>query len=364
MRLTARGRIVLLLALACLVGYFYLSWAWLSLRNLVRQVRYGFIICSGDWRDAGPGCSQGAGGRISSVNPVVAALVLAGVSLLLVLLGWLLARWLLRPVRTMSDTVGRLGPASLGLRLRAGGPRDEVRQLSDAIDAMLDRVTEGYEAQRRFAANASHELRTPLATQRALIEVSLAGGDLDRGQLDLLTRQLLATNERNENLIEGLLVLAETERGLVSSGALRFDEVVAETAELLGPAARQGGVAVTTELAPVTVAGEAPLLERLAVNLVSNAIKYNRPGGWVRVGVTSPGRLVVANSGPVVPPEQVGALFEPFRRAGGDRLDHGGGVGLGLTIVRSIVAAHHGGIQARANPDGGLTLEVQLPPAG
>lgn len=361
MKLSARRRIVALLALACLVGFWYVSWALQVLRNLVRHFRYGFIICTGTWRDLGTsGCSVGPA---PSYSPLFSGLELVTVSALLVVLGWLLARWALRPLRAMADTVGALGPTSLGLRLRAGGSRDEVRRLSDAIDAMLDRVAEGYEAQRRFAANASHELRTPLATQRALIEVSLAGGELGPGQLDLLTRQLLATNERNENLIEGLLVLAETERGLVSSGAQRLDEVVAEAVELLEPTAQQGWVSVTTELAPVTVGGEAPLLERLAVNLVSNAIKYNQPGGWVRVTVTPPGRLVVTNSGPAVPPEQVGALFEPFRRASGDRLDHGGGVGLGLTIVRSIVTAHHGCVQARANPDGGLSMEVQLPGA-
>jgi signal transduction histidine kinase len=246
--------------------------------------------------------------------------------------------------------------------LRTGGPHDETRGLADAIDAMLDRVGEGYEAQRRFAANASHELRTPLATQRALIEVSLAGGELDGGQLDLLTRQLLATNERNEKLIEGLLVLAETDRGLMSATPQRLDEVVGEVVESWRSAADKAGVSLSADLAPTTVAGELPLLERLVVNLVRNSIKYNVTGGWVRVAVTPPGRLVVANSGPVVADEEVAGLFEPFRRGSGDRLDHGGGVGLGLTIVRSVVTAHRGTIAARANPDGGLTVTVGLPP--
>jgi signal transduction histidine kinase len=112
----------------------------------------------------------------------------------------------------------------------------------------------------------------------------------------------------------------------------------------------------------VTVVGEEPLLERLVVNLVSNAVKYNAPGGWVRVSTRQPGCLTVVNSGPLVDPDQVPALFEPFRRQAGDRLDHGGGVGLGLTIVRSIVAAHGGSVHAQANPDGGLTVEVLLRP--
>jgi signal transduction histidine kinase len=264
-----------------------------------------------------------------------------------------------RPVRDIAETVRSFGPASLGVRLQATGPRDEIRQLSDEIDAMLGRLAEGYEAQRRFAANASHELRTPLATQRALIEVSLASA-LTSDQLELLSRQLLATNERNERLVEGLLALAETERGLVAHTPVRLDAIVAEVVEGWRPAAEQANVQLHTELAPATVDGEAPLLERLVTNLLQNAVKYNAPGGWVRTSVDPAGVLRVSNSGPNVPPEQVSALFEPFRRLSGERLDHGGGVGLGLTIARSIVAAHGGYIDARAEPEGGLTVEVHL----
>ncbi len=271
----------------------------------------------------------------------------------------LLARWVVQPVRDIADTVRSFGPSNLGVRLRARGPHDETRQLSDEIDAMLGRLAEGYDAQRRFAANASHELRTPLATQRALIEVSLTSA-LTGEQLDLLARQLLATNERNERLVEGLLALAETERGLLAQTSLRLDAIVAEVVEGWRPAAGKAGVELHTELAAVTVAGEAPLLDRLVNNLLHNAVKYNVPGGWVRVSVAPDGVLRVTNSGPPVPPEQVSALFEPFRRLSGERLDHGGGVGLGLTIARSIVAAHGGHIDAHAEPEGGLTVEVRL----
>ncbi len=362
MRFTARRRIVGLLMLACLVGYYYISWAVEAARNLVRHYRFGFVLCTGSsWRDLGnPACGGlPVSGRFV---PLLAWVELIGGSAVLVALGWLLARWALRPVAAMADTVGRLGPTSLGLRLRGEGPADETRRLAEAIDSMLDRVAEGYEAQRRFAANASHELRTPLATQRALIEISLAGGALEGDQLALLTRQLLATNERNEKLVEGLLVLAETERGLMARAPQRLDLLVAAALDLVRPGAEQAGLELHTDLQPVTVAGEQPLLERLAANLIGNAVKYNVAGGWVRVTVDASARLTVSNSGPRLDTAQVPGLFEPFRRHSGDRLDHGGGVGLGLTIVRSIVTAHQGAVQAQANPAGGLTVEVRLSP--
>jgi signal transduction histidine kinase len=159
-------------------------------------------------------------------------------------------------------------------------------------------------------------------------------------------------------------VLAETERGLMARSEQRLDLLAAAIVETMRATAVESRISLQADLAPVSVFGEQPLLERLITNLVQNAIKYNDGGGWVCVRTTVPGRLSVANSGPRVPPEQVAGLFEPFRRARGDRLDHGGGVGLGLTIARSVVAAHAGTINATANQDGGLTVLVDLPSAG
>jgi signal transduction histidine kinase len=184
---------------------------------------------------------------------------------------------------------------------------------------------------------------------------------LTEEQLDLLSRQLLATNERNERLVDGLLTLAETERGLMTNTPLRLDRIVGEVVESHRRTAKERDLELSAVLAPMTVIGEEPLLERLAANLISNAIKYNEPGGSVIVHVAQNGVFTVANTGPVIAAEVVPGLFEPFRRLSGERLDHGGGVGLGLTIARSIVAAHRGTVSARANPDGGLVVDVYLP---
>jgi signal transduction histidine kinase len=298
-----------------------------------------------------------------SYSPTLTLLELLGVTALMVLGVYGLAVWVMHPVRVIAQTVGRFGPNSLGLRLRPAGPRDETRQLADEIDTMLDRLASGYDAQRRFAANASHELRTPLATQRALIEVSL-GSALTPDQLALLARQLLATNERNERLVDGLLTLAETEAGLRTRSAVRLDRLVQETVDGLRSTAADREVELRLDFAPATAWGEVPLLERLASNLVGNAVKYNHPGGCVDIRVGTDGSLTVANTGPDVPDDQVAGLFEPFRRRSGERLDHGGGAGLGLTIARSIVAAHGGSIDARSNPGGGLVVVARLPTGG
>lgn len=355
MRLTARRRAVIAILVTWPFAFFLAGWIANVAFDFVLYLRGGYTRC-------GSGV-LGLPERFTSCGyayrPALAALELAGMLAVAIAGTYLLARWVVWPVQAMADTVERLGPNSLGMRLPADGPRDETRRLAEAVNAMLDRVAEGYEAQRRFAANASHELRTPLATQRALIEVSLQSA-LTTDQLALLSRQLLATNERNEALIEGLLVLAETERGLVSVGRQRLDLITAAVVETFRPEAKERGIEIDARLAPSEVVGEQPLLERLASNLVQNALKYNVPDGWIHVLVEA-GTLIVTNTGPRVPAERVDSLFEPFRRASGDRLDHGGGVGLGLTIARSIVAAHHGTIRAHANPDGGLSVAVQLP---
>lgn len=357
MRLTPRRRVVIAVLISWPLGYFYLDWAVYTAINIFRDLRNGYVGCDGSWRDYFNSCNP------NGYSSTLALAELTVATLVVLVLAALLARWVVQPIRQVAETVGRFGPNALGLRLRAGGPRDETRRLSDEIDAMLDRLSEGYEAQRRFASTASHELRTPLATQRALIEVSLSSA-LTEEQLELLSRQLLATNERNEKLVDGLLTLAETERGLMANTPLRLDRIVGEVVDLHRPTAKERDLELSAVLAPLTVIGEEPLLDRLVTNLLYNAIKYNEPGGSVTVHVVPNGTLVVANTGPVVPPELVAGLFEPFRRLSGERLDHGGGVGLGLTIARSIVAAHGGAIEARSNPGGGLVVEVRLPPVG
>jgi signal transduction histidine kinase len=289
------------------------------------------------------------------LSVAVVLLVLAAASIPLI-------RWSLRPIRDMVPVIADVGPQNLGHRLRPGASREELAMLGRAIDEMMDRIAVGYEAQRRFAADASHELRTPLAVQRTLIEVGMARS-LTADQVGLLTAQLLETNERNERLIEGLLVLSESDRGLMSWSPLRLDEITASVLDAHRKRADEAGLTIVSRLSERVVLGEQVLLERLITNLVQNAIKYNRPDGTIEVSVGADPALVITNTGDDVPADEVAALFEPFRRRSATRIDHSGGAGLGLAIARSITRAHDGTIAASSTGRDGLRVEVSFPAA-
>jgi signal transduction histidine kinase len=212
--------------------------------------------------------------RHPSIVPLSLRLLVLGVMLAICVVA---VRWCVAPVRDIVLLIADVGPQNLGHRLRPGG-RSELATLGRAIDEMMDRIAVGYDAQRRFAADASHELRTPLAVQRALIEIGMAQ-DLTAEQIALLSTQLLETNQRNERLIEGLLVLSESDRGLISRSPVRLDEVTRAVLDAHQTRAEEAGVTVTAILKPRTVIGEQVLLERLVTNLIQNAVKYNRPDG-------------------------------------------------------------------------------------
>jgi signal transduction histidine kinase len=332
--------------------------AGLTLQNTVFSDNY--YPCASFRPPMLPGSSGcGYNGAQTAASLIGMAIVL----LLMVYSWWLLAGWVLSPLSQTARTVRLFGPQNLSMRLRLASGDDALKELADALDDALDRLVVGYEGQRRFASNASHELRTPLAVQRLLAEVAMedpaAGEDVHR-----LGRQLLRANEHNERLIEGLLVLAESDRGLPGKVPVRLDELAAKVLDAHQEHADQHQVTLRRKLAETEVPGDPVLLERLIANLVSNAVKYNEPGGWVEVvvadGTTGPA-LAVQNTGDVVPADAVATIFEPFRRLGTERVRGRGGVGLGLTIVSSIVTAHDGTIRVRPRREGGLDLEIRLP---
>ena len=354
-QLPARLRVAVVVAVALAVTWALVTGFGIDVRNVWgslhgRDVSCGSVL-TGTY-DCGPAWSLAVEMRMTALLVGLAAAALWA--------GWLLAGWALHPVVRLAEIVRQMGPDNPGQRVSPRGPDDEFARLGNDLDALLDRVASAYEGQRRFASNASHELRTPLAVQRTLIEVAM---DAPPAEADLrgLGRNLLATNERNERLIEGLLVLAESDRGLAGTVPVRLRQLVADVLDVHEAAAERVGVSLRRALVDREVLGDPVLLERMVSNLVANAVRYNEVGGWVEVSMSAGATLVVRNSGPLVPAEAVPSLFEPFRRLSTDRTDHTGGAGLGLSIVRSIVTAHRGTVRAAPGQSGGLVVEVFLP---
>jgi signal transduction histidine kinase len=277
--------------------------------------------------------------------------------------GWLVAGRVLDPLRTLTADVRQISATNLGQRLALDGPNDELKDLGITFNDLLGRLERSFEAQRQFVANASHELRTPLARQRTLIQVALGDPEATAETLRTTFERVLVAGTEQEALIEALFTLARGERGLERHEPVDLAVVTASVLEARRMDVAHHGLRLDARLDPVPVSGDPSLLQRLVVNLVDNAVRYNEPGGRIEVTtVVMAGAAVlrVSNDGPIVPPDEVDRLFEPFQRLGADRVRHRGGWGLGLSIVRAIAIAHDADIAARARPDGGLMIEVRF----
>jgi signal transduction histidine kinase len=302
---------------------------------------------------------------------LVASLVALGaVGVVAVGAGWLLAGRALHPLHRITATARRVVDRNLHERIALDGPDDEIKDLADTFDAMLERLDRSFDSQRRFVANASHELRTPLTLTRTLIEVALDDPAAD-GAVRRLGDTLLSVNRRHERLIDGLLTLASTDQGVTERVAVDLADVAGHVLDENRTGAATADVELHSQLETAVVSGDPLLLERLAHNLIDNAIRYNHAGGEVIVStatVDGVALLAVENSGPVVPPYAVPGLFEPFRRLEDtDRLavpsstSNPRGAGLGLSIVRSVAHAHGGDVSATPRDGGGLVVRVHLP---
>jgi signal transduction histidine kinase len=275
----------------------------------------------------------------------------------------------LRPLHQVTSTARRLSGERLDERIHYDGADDEVAELAKTLDAMLDRIADAFESQKRFVANASHELRTPLAVMRTEVDVSLADPDADIAEYRRMATVVRDASTRANALVESLLLLASTEaqagRRLARKMPADLSTGVATAMAAVGGEAGRLSLEVTTDLKPAPVVGDPSLLDRLAGNLIENAVRYNHLGGrlWVRTGSDDTlAWLVVGNTGFEVDPTDVPVLFEPFRRGGRERTGARGS-GLGLSIVRAVCDAHGGGVSAVALDGGGLEVTVSLPAA-
>jgi len=274
--------------------------------------------------------------------------------------GWLLARRALRPVGAITAAARRASEHQLHERLALPGRRDEVTELADTFDDMLARLEHAFDAQRRFVANASHELRTPLAVARTAIDVTMAKPDRTGAQVARMVSDVNGAVTRAEQLVDGLLTLTRSQHLAMSAEPVDLATAAQDALDVVA----DRGLTVHTDLSPAPAMGDRALLDRLAVNLVDNAVRHNESGGWVSVHTGLSGGcavLTVANGGTVLPPSAVPRLFEPFHRANGRARSGEHGLGLGLSIVRAVADAHHAVVNAVARPEGGLAVTVWFP---
>jgi signal transduction histidine kinase len=291
----------------------------------------------------------------------IALALMAAVS---ILLGWFAAGRVLRPLRTITERARELSASNLHKRLALAGPDDELTQLADTFDDLLGRLDASFAAQRQFVANAAHELRTPLTRAQTLAEVALDDPAATVDSLRASQQRVLAAGRQQERLIEALLTLARSERGLDEREPFDLAFIAAAALHARSQQAEQRRLYVHVTLQPAETVGDPRLAERLVANLLDNAIRYNQPHGHIDVTTTTrAGRAIlsVANSGTRVPAREIERLFRPFQRLGANRTDHTDGTGLGLSIVQAIATAHHATLTARAQPAGGLDIEVGFP---
>ncbi|MFG6199886.1 sensor histidine kinase [Nonomuraea sp. JJY05] len=281
--------------------------------------------------------------------------------------GWYVAGRFLHPLRAITATAKIISAGDLHRRLDLGEPADELTELGHTLDDLFARLQASFDAQRHFVANASHELRTPLAGLRTLLEVALADPDADTDALRSACQEALVLGEHQERLVQALLALATSERGVTRRDTLDLAHVAEEMLASRRDQATRAGIDLAAHLGPAVTAGDPKLIESLIANLIDNAIRHNHPDGHVKITTRTSGTqvtLTVTNSGPVIPGDQIQRLFQPFQKLAAERHGRDGyGLGLGLAIVHAVARAHHAGLTAVPRPEGGLCVTAQFAPA-
>jgi heavy metal sensor kinase len=290
--------------------------------------------------------------------PIVAAIALGG--------GYVLVGRALSPVHRIAASAERISSHNLSERLPLANTGDELDRLSGALNRMIDRLDSAFQYSRRFVADASHELRTPLTILRGELEMLALEPGLSPEARDRLGSALEEV-ERLANIVEGLFAISRLDAGEAAAEWVKFDlaQLAAGTADQMSLMAEDRKIQVRCN-APrsVWVEGDRARIKQVVVNLLDNAIKYTPEGGEVdlKVGAqNSTAVLEVADNGPGIPPEALPRVFERFFRVDNVRSRLQGGAGLGLSIVKSICAAHRGRVEASSTFGQGSCFRVELP---
>jgi len=295
---------------------------------------------------------------------IASCIVLVALVAASVLTGWLVAGRVLRPLRVMTAATRQISERNLHERLALVGPDDELKNLGDTIDSLLARLESAFDSQRRFIASASHELRTPIMLSQTLLQVALADPGITLDSLRAACREVIDADKYQARLIDALLTLARSQRGLDRREPVDLTAVVNGALDDCQQSAAARGLQVDAALDKATVPGDARLVSSLAANLVDNAIRYNITGGRVTVKLaasTTRATLSVTNTGADVSPLHARRLLEPFQRAAPGLTASPDGLGLGLSIVADIAKAHGADLELRPQPEGGLAVTVSFP---
>ena len=287
------------------------------------------------------------------------------ISVLLALLGGVAAYFIsghaLRPIREFSDKIEEVQAQNLSDSRIEENNVKELNQLSISYNKMLERLSDAFEIQRQFTANAAHELRTPLALMQVQLDLYNSTGHPGNDEDTLQTiRMITEQNDKLSRMVKALLDMSELQT-LGRDDRIIMDAIVEEALADLEPLAQKNKIKLSGKCGDATMTGSDILIYRLVYNLVENAIKYNHAGGLVTVTVYQKEKriyLLVEDTGSGIPEELRERVFDPFFRVDKSRSRELGGVGLGLALVREIVRVHDGSITIRSNPAGGTVFEV------
>ena len=269
----------------------------------------------------------------------------------------------LRPIREFSDKIEKVQAQNLADSRIEENQVKELNQLSVSYNRMLERLSDAFEIQRQFTANAAHELRTPLALMQVQLELYHSNGhpDNDTDTVQMI-KMVTEQNDRLNKMVKTLLDMSELQT-VGRDDEIILDALVDEVLEDLEPLAEGKNIRLIGKCKDITMVGSDILIYRLVYNLVENAIKYNHSGGQVTVTADRKEKhvyLSVKDTGTGIPEELKERVFEPFFRVDKSRSRELGGVGLGLALVREIVRVHDGSITVKSNPSGGTIFEVVL----
>ena len=269
----------------------------------------------------------------------------------------------LRPIREFSDKIEKVQAQNLADSRIEENQVKELNQLSVSYNRMLERLSDAFEIQRQFTANAAHELRTPLALMQVQLDLYHSNGhpDNDADTVQMI-KMVTEQNDRLSKMVKTLLDMSELQT-VGRDDEIILDALVDEVLEDLEPLAEGKNIRLIGKCKDITMVGSDILIYRLVYNLVENAIKYNHSGGQVTVTAERKEKhvyLSVEDTGTGIPEELKERVFEPFFRVDKSRSRELGGVGLGLALVREIVRVHDGSIMVKSNPSGGTIFEVVL----